>query len=60
MLIFYQELGRILPATYDVNRYFCLIYDGGNLISDFKSLCVIIGSLLIIYLWREQSLKCRK
>lgn len=63
---FYQGLGSILPATYGVNRYFSLIYGGGNLASDMKYLWIIIGSLLIIavggqtvsYLWeRLQSQK---
>lgn len=45
---FYQGISKVLPATYGVNSYFSLIYGGGNLVSDMKSLSMIIGILLLI------------
>ena len=37
-----------MPATYGVNSYLSLIYGGGSLASDVKSLVIIISSLSIL------------
>lgn len=47
---FYQKLGGVLPGTYGANGYFTIVFGGGDIQSDFKILCMIIGVTLILSL----------
>lgn len=47
---FYQKLGGVLPGTYGANGYFTIVFGGGDMQSDLKILCVIIGVTLTLSL----------
>lgn len=45
---FYWKIGSFLPATYGANGYFSLIYGGGDLAADTKSLMMLVGAAILI------------
>lgn len=49
---FYWKIGNFLPATYGANGYFSLIYGGGDLVADTKSLMMLVGAAILIAVGR--------
>lgn len=45
---FYEKTGNLLPATYGVNGYFSMVFGGGHIGSDAKTLAIIAVVLFAI------------